>query len=51
MKLHPREIYDLLLEASRSQATVEEVLIGLTWTYCRAEGIGLGMSPGQPTRR
>jgi hypothetical protein len=50
MKLHPREIYDLLLEASQSQATVEEVLIGLTWTSCRAEGIGLCMSPGQPTR-
>lgn len=50
MKTHPREIYDLLLQASRSDAIVQEVIIGLTWTLCRAEGIGLCMSPGQPTR-
>jgi len=50
MKIHPHEIYDLLLESSRSQATVQEIVIGLTWTFCRAEGIGLCMSPGQPNR-
>ncbi len=50
MKIHPREIYDLLLESSRRDVQVEEVIIGLTWTFCRSEGIGLCMSPGQPTR-
>lgn len=50
MKIHPREIYNLLLESSQTQAIVQEIIIGLTWTFCRAEGIGLCMSPGQPTR-
>lgn len=50
MKVHPREIYELLLESSKSTALVEEVIIGLTWTFCRANGIGLCMSPGQATR-
>ena len=50
MKIHPREIYDLLLESSQTTELVREVLIGLTWTFCQAEGIGLCMSPGQPTR-
>jgi uncharacterized protein (DUF4213/DUF364 family) len=48
--LNPREIYDLLLDSSKTQTSVEEILIGLTWTICRAEGIGLCMSPGTPTR-
>jgi uncharacterized protein len=47
---NPREIYDLLLECSHSKAKVREVLIGLTWTFCQADGIGLCMSPGMPTR-
>jgi len=50
MKIHPREIYDRLLEASRTPTCVQEVVIGLTWTLCRAEGMGLCMSPGLPTR-
>ena len=50
MKVHPRNIYSLLLEASQSTSPVKEVLIGLTWTLCQADGIGLTMSPGQPTR-
>ncbi|MEB3293798.1 MAG: DUF364 domain-containing protein [Synechococcales bacterium] len=50
MKIHPRDIYDLLLSASRSDSVVQEIIIGLTWTFCRSEGIGLCMSPGQPTR-
>jgi len=29
---------------------VQEIIIGLTWTFCRTEGIGLCMSPGQATR-
>jgi uncharacterized protein (DUF4213/DUF364 family) len=50
MKIHPREIYDLLVESSHPNLEVQEILIGLTWTFCRSEGIGLCMSPGQPTR-
>ncbi|MDX2100806.1 MAG: DUF364 domain-containing protein [Leptolyngbyaceae cyanobacterium bins.59] len=54
MNIHPREIYNLLLEASQrssfSDTPVQEILIGLTWTFCKAEGIGLCMSPTQPTR-
>jgi uncharacterized protein (DUF4213/DUF364 family) len=47
---NPWEVYDLLLDQVGSQAAVEEVIIGLTWTLCRAEGVGLAMSPGQATR-
>ncbi|MCU0569984.1 MAG: DUF364 domain-containing protein [Oculatellaceae cyanobacterium Prado106] len=58
MQIHPREIYDLLLDCSQrdtKNATVQEIVIGLTWTYCQTQnldttGIGLCMSPGQPTR-
>ncbi len=48
--INPREIYDLLLDSSQTETEVREVIIGLTWTLCRAEGIGLCMSPGIPTR-
>lgn len=50
MKRHPRTLYDRLLAASRTPARIQEVIIGLTWTLCRAEGVGLCMSPGVPTR-
>ncbi|BAZ38577.1 hypothetical protein NIES4101_45160 [Calothrix sp. NIES-4101] len=50
MKVHPREIYNLLLDSSQTNALVKEIIIGLTWTYCQADGIGLCMSPGQATR-
>lgn len=47
---HPREIYDLLLDSSRISTPVQEIIIGLTWTLCRIEGMGLCMSPGTVTR-
>jgi uncharacterized protein len=50
MRVHPREIYNLLLESSQTDALVREIMIGLTWTLCCSEEIGLCMSPGQPTR-
>lgn len=50
MKVHPREIYNLLLSSSQTDAIVREIMIGLTWAYCQAEGIGLCMSSRQPTR-
>lgn len=48
--MHPREIYNLLLQSASTDTVVKEIIIGLTWTYCSSEGIGLCMSPGQPTR-
>lgn len=50
MTTDPREIYDLLLDSSQTSTPVRETIIGLTWTLCRAEGMGLCMSPGTPTR-
>lgn len=47
---HPREIYDLLLDKSLSNSPIQEIIIGLTWTLCEAEGMGLCMSPGIPIR-
>lgn len=44
------EVYDLLLDQAEDHTAIEEVIIGLTWTLCRAEGIGLAMSPTQATR-
>jgi uncharacterized protein (DUF4213/DUF364 family) len=47
---NPYEIYDLLQDYSASPAPVDEILIGLVWTYCGADAAGLAMSPGIPTR-
>ncbi|NEQ77685.1 MAG: DUF364 domain-containing protein [Okeania sp. SIO2C9] len=48
--VHPKEIYDLLLDYGNTNTPIKEVLIGLTWTLCETEGIGLCMSPGTVTR-
>lgn len=48
--MKPHEFYDLLLDYAANLEPVYEVVIGLVWTYCRAEAIGLAMSPGQHTR-
>ena len=48
--LDSRQIYELLINYSNSQTLVKEILIGLTWTMCLGEGIGLCMSPAIPTR-
>ena len=39
------EIYDLLMDVLSDEQRIEEMVLGLTWTYCRTEGIGLCMSP------
>ncbi|CAI8718603.1 DUF364 domain-containing protein [Methylocaldum szegediense] len=44
------EIYDLLQDYAVTPSPVREVLIGLVWTYCEAETVGLAMSPGISTR-
>jgi uncharacterized protein (DUF4213/DUF364 family) len=46
----PYEIYDLLQDYAAGAETVREVIIGLVWTYCEADAVGLAMSPGIPTR-
>lgn len=48
--LNPKQIYELLLDYGNSQTVIKEILIGLTWTFCHSEGIGLAMSPAIPTR-
>lgn len=54
---NPSEVYDLLLDhACSSDASVSEMILGLTWTLCQSnDGIGLAMSPsvetGLETRR
>ncbi|WP_107670488.1 DUF364 domain-containing protein [Cyanothece sp. BG0011] len=48
--INPKKIYDLLIDYGQTNTPVEEIIIGLTWTLCKAEGIGLCMSPGIPTR-
>jgi uncharacterized protein (DUF4213/DUF364 family) len=47
---NPNELYDLLQDYAADTAAMTDVVIGLVWTYCEAEAIGLAMSPGIPTR-
>ena len=43
----PYEFYDLLQDYAADPSLVDEVVIGLVWTYCSADGaLGLAMSPG-----
>ena len=48
--IHPQKIYDLLLEYANTNTQIQEIIIGLTWTFCKSEGVGLCMSPGTATR-
>ncbi|PAX45697.1 DUF364 domain-containing protein [Brunnivagina elsteri] len=50
MRVRSQEIYNLLLKSSQTNVLIQEIIVGLTWTYCQAEGIGLCMSPGQANR-
>lgn len=43
-------VYDLMLDKVGSAATIEELMIGLTWTLCRCRATGLAMSAPLPTR-
>ena len=47
---NPHEIYDLLQDYAAGASTVADVTLGLVWTYCEAEEIGMAMSPGIHTR-
>ncbi len=46
----PERIYELLLDYAASSIPVTELTIGLVWTVCKAQHVGLAMSPGIPTR-
>jgi uncharacterized protein (DUF4213/DUF364 family) len=48
--MNPRSIYEILLDYGNDETAIAEIVIGLTWTYCQADGIGLCMSPAIPTR-
>lgn len=48
---NPFEIYDLMLDVVASDdAAIEELLIGLTWTYCRSSAVGLCMTADTRSR-
>ena len=44
----PSRIYELLVDHADSDMPVTELTIGLVWTVCKAEQLGLAMSPRQP---
>lgn len=46
----PAHIYELLLDYAASETRVEALTIGLVWTICKAETMGLAMSPAVYTR-
>jgi uncharacterized protein (DUF4213/DUF364 family) len=46
----PSRVYELLLDYAASDTKAAELNIGLVWTVCKSEHIGLAMSPGLPTR-
>lgn len=41
----PSEVYDLMIQRVSEGAAISQAVIGLTWTLCEADGIGLAMSP------
>jgi uncharacterized protein (DUF4213/DUF364 family) len=49
-KSHYQQVYPLLLDNLDNTALIEELVLGLTWTYCRSEGVGLAMGPEQADR-
>lgn len=46
----PALIYELLLDYARTETLVTEINIGLVWTVCKSQQLGLAMSPGIVTR-
>jgi len=45
-----QEIYPLLLDNLDTSVCIEDMVLGLTWTYCRSDGAGLAMGPEQANR-
>jgi len=47
----PNEVYDLMLDVVASDdAIIDELIIGLTWTYCRSKSTGLCMTANTHSR-
>jgi len=47
----PWEIYDLMMDIVASEdAMIEELIVGLTWTYCRSSAVGLCMTADSRSR-
>ncbi len=46
----PTRIYELLLDYAKAETLVTEINIGLVWTVCKSQQLGLAMSPGIATR-
>lgn len=42
---NPNQIYDLILDYAHGPDLIEEIAIGLVWTFCRTTHIGLAHSP------
>ncbi|MEZ5588143.1 MAG: DUF364 domain-containing protein [Sedimenticolaceae bacterium] len=51
MNADPWSVYDLIRRQVREGIAVDQLVLGLTWTYCLAEGgIGFAQSPGVASR-
>ena len=46
----PAKLYELLIDHSSSDAKVTEFTLGLVWSVCKTQQLGLAMSPSTPTR-
>jgi len=47
---HPSQLYELLIDHANSDSKVTEFTLGLVWSACKTQYLGLAMSPGIPTR-
>jgi uncharacterized protein (DUF4213/DUF364 family) len=47
---HPSQLYELLIDHANSDAKVTEFTLGLVWSACKTQYMGLAMSPSIPTR-
>ncbi|HEY6880059.1 MAG TPA: DUF364 domain-containing protein [Polyangiales bacterium] len=45
-----KDLYDTLIQHGHTQARVRSVLLGLNWSVCRADGVGVCFSPTDPPR-
>ncbi|MEY3760129.1 MAG: hypothetical protein RIR39_1620 [Pseudomonadota bacterium] len=46
----PNTLYNLLIDHANSDAIVTDFTLGLVWSVCKTQQLGLAMSPGIPTR-
>ena len=48
--MRPSKLYELLIDHASSDAKVTEFSLGLVWSVCKTQQLGLAMSPSTPTR-